>query len=143
MATVLIAAVIVLVLGHVAPSFAVAVRDYDWYARFLRWLDARFPEGSFWRGRWGIAIALLPPSLVVLLFQVALEEPLFGLAGVLLAIAVLFYCWGPRDLDRDVEAILATSDPAARREAAARLWPDPLQASTDTPALVTAVLPTT
>jgi AmpE protein len=58
---------------------------------------------------------------------------------MLLAIAVLFYCWGPRDLDQDVEAILAAPDAASRREAASRLWPDPAQVSTDTPALVTAV----
>ena len=139
MATALIAVVIVLVLGHAAPAFADAVRDHGWYARWLRWLDARFQEGSFWRGRWGIVIALLPALLLVLLFQVALDEPLLGLAGVLLSIAVLFYSWGPRDLDHDVETLVGAADAATRREAAAHLWPDPAQASTDTPALVTAV----
>ena len=139
MAAALIAVVIVLVLGHAAPAFADAVRDHGWYARWLRWLDARFPEGSFWRGRWGIALALLPLLMPVLLFQVALDAPLLGLAGLLLAIAVLFYCWGPRDLDHDVETILAAPDPASRREAAARLWPDPAQVAHDGPSLVTAV----
>lgn len=139
MATALIAVVIALVLGHAAPAFAAAVREHAWYSRWLRWLCARFPEGSFWRGRWGIVLALAPPLLLVLLFQVALDEPLLGLAGMLLAIAVLFYAWGPRDLDQDVDALVNAPDAAARREAAARLWPDPREAASDTPSLVTAV----
>ena len=66
MSTVLIAVVITLVLGHAAPGFAAAVRDYGWYARWLRWLDARFPAGRAWRGPWGIALALAPPVRVAL-----------------------------------------------------------------------------
>lgn len=139
MATALIAIVIALVLGHAAPGFAATVRDFGWHARWLRWLDARFHEGSFWRGRWGFVVSLLPALLLVLVLQVALHEPLMGLGGMLLAIVVLFYSWGPRDLDHDVDAIVEASDPAARRAAAARLWPDPGQASLEAPALVTAV----
>ena len=123
MSVTLIATVIALVLGHLAPSLAASVRQYGWYRDWLSWLDAQFGEGSFWRSRWGIAIALLPPLLLVGLFQSALDRPLLGLAGLLFAIAVLFYTWGPRDLDVDVEAILDARDPQARREAVARLWP--------------------
>ena len=123
MSVTLIAVVIALLLGHFAQPFVAALRQYDWYVDWLRWLSARFGEGSAWRGRFGIAIALLPPLLVVGLFQVALDAPLLGLVGLLFAVAVLVYAWGPRDLDVDVDAITATSDPVARREAAARLWP--------------------
>jgi AmpE protein len=49
---------------------------------------------------------------------------LLGLAGLLFAIAVLFYTWGPRDLDLDVEAVIEAADPLARRDAVARLSPD-------------------
>ena len=58
MSVTLIAAVVALVLGHLAPSLAASVRHYGWYADWLRWLGARFGDGSVWRGRWGIAIAL-------------------------------------------------------------------------------------
>jgi AmpE protein len=123
MSVTLIAVVVALVLGHAAPSLA-GLRQYDWYGNWVRWLDARIgSEGSFWRGRWGIALALLPPLLAVGLFQVALDAPLLGLAGLLFAIAVLFYAWGPRDLDVDVEAIVEAPHADARREAVARLWP--------------------
>ena len=139
MAATLIAVVAAVVLGHVAPAFAASVRDYGWFGNWLRWLDGRFPEGGAWRGRYGIALALLPPLLLVALFQLALDAPLLGLAGLLFGIAVLFYSWGPRDLDLDVEAVMTAPDVAARRAAAAKLWPDPAQAALDPPAMVAAV----
>ena len=137
MSLTLIAAVIALVLGHVAPSLASAVRDFAWYRRWLQWLGARFPTG-FWRGRHGILLALLPPLLLVGLFQAALDKPLLGFAGLLFAIAVLFYSWGPRDLDLDVEAIVDAPDAPSRAQAAAQLrtgTASPL----DAPTLVEAV----
>jgi len=139
MSVTLIAVVVALVIGHLAQSLAASVRHYGWYGDWLHWLDTRFPEGSFWRGRWGIAIALLPPLLAVGLFQLALDQPLYGLAGLVFDIAVLFYAWGPRDLDLDVDAIAAAPDAAARREAAARLWPEGATPSLDGGSLVSAV----
>ena len=139
MSETLIAAVVALVLGHLAQSLAASVRHYGWYADWLRWLGTRFPEDSIWRGRWGIALALVPPLLAVGLFQLALDEPLYGLAGLVFGIAALFYVWGPRDLDLDVDAIVAAPDAASRREAAARLWPDHTTPSLDGGSLVEAV----
>jgi AmpE protein len=139
MAATLIAVVLAIVLGHVAPAFATSVRDYGWFGNWLRWLDSRFPEGGAWRGRYGIALAVLPPLLLVALFQVALDAPLLGLVGLLFGIVVLFYSWGPRDLDLDVEAIVSADDPVARREAALKLWPDPASAVLDPPGAVSAV----
>ena len=139
MSETLIAAVVALVLGHLAQSLAASVRHYGWYADWLRWLSTRFPEDSLWRGRWGIALALVPPLLAVGLFQLALDEPLYGLAGLVFGIAVLFYVWGPRDLDLDVDAIVAAPDPASRREAAARLWPHNATPALDGGSLVEAV----
>lgn len=139
MSITLIAVVIALVLGHLAPSLAASVRDYGWFDRWLQWLDGRMSEEGFWRGRYGIALALLPPLLALWLFQLALDAPLLGLAGLLFGIAVLFYCWGPRDLDLDVEAVIDAGDPAARREAAAALWPAGAGVALDGPSLVAAV----
>ena len=123
MSITLIAVVVALVLGHAAPALT-AMRQYDWYAQWVRWLGAQLGEGGAWRGRWGIALALVPPLLVVVLFQVALDAPLLGLVGLIFAVAVLFYAWGPRDLDVDVEAIVEAPDAASRHEAIARLFPE-------------------
>ena len=123
MSITLIAVVVALVLGHAAPGLA-GLRQYDWYSAWTRWLGARVGEGAAWRGRWGIVLALLPPLLAVGLFQFALDAPLLGLVGLIFGVAVLFYAWGPRDLDVDVEAIVEAPDAVARREAIARLWPE-------------------
>jgi AmpE protein len=142
----LVAVIVALVLGHVAPSLAASVRHFDWYDTWLRWLDGRLAQNELWRGRYGIAFGLVPPLLAVALFQVALDAPLLGLVGLLFGIVVLFYAWGPRDLDLDVDAIVEARDPQARREAAARLSPlgaddaeDARATVLDGPALVEAV----
>jgi len=127
----LLAVVVALALGHVAHSLAVAVRHYGWYDAWLRWLDDKFPDDGFWRGHWGIVLALLPPLFAVALLQIALDNAVFGLPALLFGVAALFYAWGPRDLDHDVDAIVEAPDAAARREAVARLWPQatpPVQA---------------
>ncbi len=138
MSLTLIAVVVALVLGHVAPALAAGVRDFSWYRRWLHWLGAQFPSGV-WRGRYGIALALIPPLLLTALFQAALHKPLLGFAGLVFGIALLFYCWGPRDLDLDVEAIIAAPDPLTRRDAIDRLRTPGVTAPLDASVLVEAV----
>ncbi|MBL0228944.1 cobalamin biosynthesis protein [Thermomonas sp.] len=139
MAATLLAVIVALAVGHLAPDIATGVRQHGWFGGWLRWLNAQFPEGSFWRGRHGIALALAVPLLVVGLFQVALREPLWGFVGVLFAVVVLFHCWGPRDLDLDVAGVLDAPDAASRRHAASRLWAHAAGARMDGPSLVEAV----
>ena len=139
MAATLIAVILALALGHLASDLAAGLRQFGWFGSWLRWLSAQFPEGSAWRSRYGIAIALVLPLLVVGLFQVALDQPLWGFVGLLFDVAVLFYCWGPRDLDLDVAAVLDAPDPASRNRAAARLFPDAAAVRLDGGSLVEAV----
>ncbi len=138
MSLTLIAVVVALVLGHAAPALATGVRDFSWYRHWLHWLGTHFPSG-FWRGRYGIVLALVPPLLLVALFQAALHKPLLGFAGLVFAIAILFYCWGPRDLDLDVEAIVSAPDPQARIDAIDRLRTPGVTAPQDASLLVEAV----
>jgi len=135
----LIAVIVALALGHLAHALALSVRQYGWFGQWMRWLDARFPDDGFWRGRYGIVLALLPPLLALLLFQLALDGPVYGLPALLFGIVVLFYAWGPSDLDLDVDAIVEARDPVERHAAASRLWPSGEQASLDGPSLVGAV----
>ena len=141
MSITLVAVVIALVLGHIAPALVTTARRYTWYGNWLRWLGAQSGEGGFWQGHYGIALALLPPVLLVALLQWTLRSPVWvlGLLGLLFGIVVLVYAWGPRDLDVDVEAIIDAHDPASRREAIAQLWPDAETVAGDGPALVEAV----
>lgn len=135
MAITLIAVVVALALGHAAPAFARSIRAHGWFDDWLRWLGRKLPGDGFWRGPYGVVLVLLPPLLLVLLFQLALDDALFGLAALVFAIAVLVHAWGPRDLDLDVDAVLSARDAATRKAAAERLG----AASTDAPSLVDAV----
>jgi len=131
----LAAVVVALVLGHLAQGLAEALRRHGWFDDWLRWLGAKSQAGGIWHGRWGVVLALLPPLLVVGLLQWTLDTLLYGVVGLLFGIGVLFYCWGPRDLDLDVDAIVDAPDAAARNAAIARLSPN----ANDTPALIVAV----
>ena len=139
MSATLLAVIIALAIGHLAPGIANGLRRFGWYRSWLQWLNAQFPEDSFWRGRWGIALALVVPLLVAGLLQVALDQPLWGFVGLLFDIVLLFWCWGPRDLDLDVAAVLDAPDAASRRLAAARLYPPGVDAPLDGASLVEAV----
>lgn len=119
----LFAVVVALVLGHMAPSLAAALRDYGWFRALLDWLGRRFRDDGFWRGGWGLALALVPVVLAVGFVQWLLDGVAFGLPALVFGVAAVFYAWGPRDLDVDVQAVVDAPDAASRGEALARLRP--------------------
>jgi AmpE protein len=123
MSITLIAVIFALFIGHAMPAL-VALRRYDWFIRWLEWLAAQLGDNPSWRGAGGLLFAVGPPLLLVALLQVGLHGDFYGFPAFVFAVLALFYAWGPRDLDRDVEAVVEAADPAARREAAMRLFPD-------------------
>ena len=88
-------------------------------------VDSSEEHRGFWRSRYGIALALLPPVALVGVLQFLLHSPLAGVFGLLFGVAVLFYVWGPRDLDVDVSAVIDAGDAHARRAAMLRLGAHP------------------
>ena len=139
MSITLLAVVVALVLGHVAPGLVTSAREFTWFGRWLRWLDAQSGEATFWHGRYGIVLALLPVLVGVALLQWLLHAPLLGLLGLVFGVVVLVYAWGPRDLDVDVEAIIDAHDVPTRRAAIAHLWPQGATVTGEGSALVEAV----
>lgn len=115
----LIAVIIVLILSHFAPDLS-RMRRYDWFVSWIDFLGARVSHEA-WRSPYALLLGIGLPALAVAIVQAALSEPLNGVFGFLFAIAGLFYAWGPRDLDRDVQ-LAADSPPVDQPEqAAARL----------------------
>ena len=43
MAATLLAVIVALAIGHLAPDIASGLRQYGWYANWLRWLNAHLP----------------------------------------------------------------------------------------------------
>lgn len=97
----LMAVIIVLILSHFAPDLT-RVRRYDWFAAWIDLLGRRLSP-AMWQSPYCLMLGIGLPVLAVALVQGALSEPIDGVLGFVFAIASLFYAWGPRDLDRDVQ----------------------------------------
>jgi len=140
MFTTLVAVLVALALGHVAPGAAVALRRFGLYRRWLQWLDRHAAEDGTWRGRKGAWLAVLPFVAVLGLLQWLIDDRIYGLPSLLLGVLVLVMCWGPRDLDRDVEAVIDADDAHARHRAIAPLQSAGGSLHEDVPSLVEATV---
>ena len=136
MAAALVAAVLAVILGHGVPALA-DWRRFEWFGHWRGWLQRNL-HADLRTSLSAALLLLLPPVLLLAALQAVLDSTLFGLPGFLLSLLVLVWCWGPRDLDRDVEAI-ADSDPVDAAQQAQRLGSRGRTVATDAGALVEAV----
>ncbi|WP_269792783.1 regulatory signaling modulator protein AmpE [Stenotrophomonas sp. Iso1] len=136
MFTTLVAVITALVLGHLAPAAMASLRDWRWYGRWLQWWQGHTGEAT--GSRYGLVMAIVLCVLVVALLQWALDERVYGLPSLLFGIVVLTLCWGPRDLDRDVEAVIDADDAGARDVAISHLQAGGGSMREDAPSLVEA-----
>ncbi|MBN8886061.1 MAG: regulatory signaling modulator protein AmpE [Rudaea sp.] len=117
MAIVFVAIVLVLLFTHFVPD-SQRLRNFSW----LRgWQDQGAAQSS---AELGLAITIGLPVLVCLIVQLALRGNVFGLPTLVFAVVVLFYCLGPRDLERDVEAVDKAPDSSRRIDAVQALRPE-------------------
>lgn len=126
MAIALLAAVVALLLGHLAPELA-RLRRFDWFAAWLGWLGRSPWFGEARLSELALLAALLPPLLILGLLLWLLAQPFHGALAFLAAIALLFLAWGPRDLDLELEAIIEAEGEEAREAALRALLPHPAQ----------------
>ena len=108
MSATLIAVVFALILGHTAAPL-VQLRRFGWFTGWLKWLREHI-DGGWYASAFAMLVSLGLPLALCALIQHGLSDVFFGLPGFVFGLAVLFYCWGPRDLDVDVEAVLEASD---------------------------------
>jgi AmpE protein len=122
MASTLLAILLVIASARALPDLA-RLRDFSWLRVWLARWNSDAPEGTSGSAA---TILLLPLILVVVcaLIQVALTHVVFGLPGFAFGVLILFYCWGPRDLDADVDAVLQAPDSDRRHAAAQQLRPE-------------------
>jgi len=120
MAIKLVAILLVLLLCRFLPE-AARLRNFDWWRNWVQRVAASTPDSA-------LAVCVIVPVLACALLQWALYGHLFGLTAFLFGAAVLFYCWGPRDLERDVETVEKAPDSERRVSAAQALKPEGQQA---------------
>ncbi|MDG2526153.1 cobalamin biosynthesis protein [Stenotrophomonas sp. HITSZ_GD] len=140
MFTALVAVIVALALGHIAPLQVARLRHFGWFEHWLDWLAAASRGSGLWHGRYGVVLVLLPPLLPVVLLQGLLRGHAYGLLSLLYGVLVLAWTWGPRDLDRDVEAVIDADDPPSRRAAVSHLQAAGGSLHEDAPSLVEAVV---
>lgn len=132
MAIRLLIVLIALGLLHVVPQLA-RWRSLHW---FRRWV-AQLGDTS---GAARVTLALLLPVVACVVVIALLGwSPLAELLRLLVALAVLLYCFGPRDFEADLEAILQAPDNVGREAAAQSLIDDGAPLAWNAPALGEAV----
>ncbi len=122
MAQNLLVILIVVITAYALPDLA-RFRDFSWLGAWLpRGMGDRAPASGS-----RIPAVLLPLLLVVacLLLNALLDRVLFGLPAFAFGVFVLFFCWGPRDLDADIDAVIKAPDRERREAAAQALRADP------------------
>ncbi|HEY0335173.1 MAG TPA: regulatory signaling modulator protein AmpE [Stenotrophomonas sp.] len=140
MFTALVAVIVALALGHVAPHQVARLRRFDWFGHWVDALGAQLAGQPWWQGRFGAVLVLVPLLLPVIVLQWLLDGHWYGLLSLLFGVIVLAWTWGPRDLDRDVEAVIDADDAPARRAAIAQLQSAGGSLHEDAPSLVEAVV---
>jgi AmpE protein len=114
MAISLLVALLALGLLHVMPQLAHWRGD----SVFRRWAGQLADTGGSGR----VVLILLPPlALCALAWWLLGRLPLGEFLQLLLALTVLLYCFGPREFETDLEAILQAPDPVGREAAAQAL----------------------
>jgi len=120
MSATLIAVIVVLIAGHAVQSLA-ALRRFDWLVEWRRYVGGQAEAEGALNGRIGLLLVIGLPVLLIGLLQLALRQSLWGVPWFVFAVLLLFYSWGPRDLDLDVESIVDAPDAEHKRDAAASL----------------------
>jgi len=114
MAVELVAALIVLLVLLLWPGNVAGLRQFGWYRAWLDVLD--FAEGG---GR--VALAMVLPVIACALIAHFIQHWIFALAALAFAVLILFYTFGPRELESDFESVLKEDDVVARVVAAQNL----------------------
>jgi AmpE protein len=101
-------------------------RKSGWLTTWVEFANDAFGKLPGWNGMLGFLLIIGLPSIVLLLINQGFVTILGSTGAFLLAIAVLIYTFGPRDLDTEVAGILEEDSEEHRREALAILLGHPV-----------------
>ncbi len=114
-------ALIAIIIGLVVERFLGSMeelRRFDWFIAYFRWGSAQLLPLKQLNGPLGTLILLLPLYALVAIVSTYLSE-LWLLLGLGFAVMSLLYCFGPRDLEAEVEAFI---DARARDDEESACW---------------------
>jgi len=96
-------------------------RRRQWLTGWVDFSNEAFGRLPFWQDTVGFLVIIGVPLLVLLLLNQLLVSALGSTGSFLLALAVLIYSFGPRDLDTDIAEIVESEHDEERDAALARL----------------------
>jgi AmpE protein len=97
------------------------LRQRGWLKKWVAFANSAFGEVAGWKGFGGFLVIILVPLIVLVLLYLLLVSALGPAGAFLLALLVLIYAFGPRDLDTDVAAVVRAQDEEQREAALKRL----------------------
>jgi len=92
-------------------------RQNQWLGSWINFANDAFGKFPGWQDILGFLIIIAVPVLLLLLLNQLLYSTLGSTGAFLLAIVVLVYTYGPKDLDTEVAAIIESEDEESRQEA--------------------------
>jgi AmpE protein len=93
------------------------IRKNRWLTTWVGFANDAFGKLPGWSDVLGFLVIIAVPLIVLLLINQVLHAALGTTGSFLLALLVLVYSFGPRDLDTDVAEVLEASDEQKRTEA--------------------------
>lgn len=126
-----VATVLAILVAQVLPVTAWRQAALAWWPHWLRLVAGQ--------SAWGWLPAWLAPLLLVGLLQWALHGWLYGMPGAVFSVLMVVLCWGPRDLERDVEALIYAEDASSQAQGQAVLRQDMNEPDRDSAPITQAV----
>jgi AmpE protein len=102
------------------------LRRLEWVTSFIKQCNDKLKKLPGWSGPTGFLVILGLPLLAAYIVNHLLFSTLGHIGEFLLAIAVLIYTFGPRDLDIDVRKVFSAEDDEEQREALETLLDGPI-----------------
>ncbi len=93
------------------------LRRFEWVSKFTKFGDDKFSKIPGWSGPLGFLVIIGLPLFALYAANYLLSSALGPLGEFILAIAVLIYTFGPRDLDIDVRSIFRADDDGQQEKA--------------------------
>lgn len=102
------------------------LRRFEWLTTFTKHCNDKLKKLPGWPGPTGFLFILAVPLLAAYLANILLISTLGQIGEFLLAIAVLIYTFGPRDLDIDVRNVIQAEDEDKQQQALETLLGGPV-----------------
>lgn len=113
----LLAILVSLLLERILGSME-ELRRFDWFHRYYRWGARYFSRYSLLNGPAGTLLLLLPLIAPVVVIDYYLAR-IWLLLALTFSVLLLLYCFGPRDLEAEVEAFI---DAREREDEESACW---------------------